>query len=258
MAEHAAALLAVATPEQLRALRLESIFMPETRRQRDALYKADPNPRFVHYTRADAALEIIRKKRLWLRNTTAMVDYREIQHGFSLLQSWFSVLENEARFISVFDSIHPGAAREAIDSFNKFWPRTDIGVQTQTYIGCISEHDPTEDEHGRLSMWRAFGADVPARVALIIQVPPFSGSLEFLQCIFSPVAYLNEADAHAIVEEILAKAEIEREFLRTVSHEEIRNIIFFRSLWRQRASSTRDSKKNASGELFICPAIILL
>jgi hypothetical protein len=99
---------------------------------------------------------------------------------------------------------------------------------------------------------------VPARVALIIQVPPFSGSLEFLQCIFSPVAYLNEADAHAIVEEILAKAEIEREFLRTVSHEEIRNIIFFRSLWRQRASSTRDSKKNASGELFICPAIILL
>jgi hypothetical protein len=227
MTDHAAALLAVATPEQLRGLRLESIFMPEWRRRRDALYKEHPNPRFVHYTRAEAALEIIQKKRLWLRNTTAMADYREIHHGFSLLQSWFAVQGNIEKFIAVFDSIHLGAPREAIDSFNRFWMSTDTGVQTQTYIASISEHDPSEDEHGRLSMWRAFGADAPARVALVFRVPPFSGAVDFLQCIFSPVAYLNEANAHAIFAEVLVNAENERDFLRTVTFEQVRNLIFF-------------------------------
>jgi hypothetical protein len=134
MPDYPAALLASATPEQLNGLRLESIFMPEARRQRVALYNSNTKPRFVHYTRAEAALEIIRKKRLWLRNTTAMMDYRKIQHGFSLLHSWFATQKNEETFISIFDSIHQGAAREAIDSFNRFWIRTDIGVQTQTYI----------------------------------------------------------------------------------------------------------------------------
>ena len=144
---------------------------------------------------------------------------------FSLLHSWFA--KNMDEFISVFDTIHLGTAREAIDAFNKFWTRTDIGVQTQTYISSISEHDPEEDEHGRLSMWRAFGADAPARVALVVQVPPLSGAVDFLQCIFSPVAYLNEARAHTIFAEVLVNAEKERDFLRTLSHEEVRNLIFF-------------------------------
>jgi hypothetical protein len=209
------------------ALRLESIFMPESRRQRDTLYSSNPSPRFVHYTRADSALSIIKTKRLWLRNTTAMIDYREIHHGFSLLQSWFAVQDNLSKFISVFDSIHPGAAQDAIDSFNRLWTNTTIGVQTQTFISSISEHEPSEDEHGRLSMWRAFNADAGARVALVFRLPPLSGAAEFLQCNFSPVAYLNEKRAHAIIAELLANAETEQEFLRTISYERVRNLLVF-------------------------------
>jgi hypothetical protein len=227
MTDDLTAALQTATPAQLRAVRLESIFMPEGRRLREAFYRSNSNPRFVHYTRAEAALEIIRKKRLWLRNTTAMVDYREVHHGFALLQSWFVVEENLNRFVAVFDSICPGAARAAIDSFNRFWISTDIGVQTQTYISSVSEHDATEDAHGRLSMWRAFGTEATARVALAFRVPVLSGAADFLQCIFSPVAYLNETRAHAIITEVLVNADTEREFLRTVSYEEIRNLIFF-------------------------------
>jgi hypothetical protein len=227
MTDHLAAFHAAATPEQLRGLRLEAIFMPEGRRLRDALYKSNPNPRFVHYTRAEAALEIIRKKRLWLRNTTAMIDYREIHHGYSLLRGWFDVAGNLDKFIAVFDSIHPGAAREAIKSFNRFWTSSEIGIQTQTYISSISEHDSSEDEHGRLSMWRAFGVDAAARVALVFSVPPFSGAVAFLQCIFSPVAYLNEPSAHSIFMEVIVNAESERDFLRTISYEDVRNLIFF-------------------------------
>jgi hypothetical protein len=215
------------TPAQLRALRVESIFMPEGKRLRDAFYKSEPNPRFVHYTRAEAALEILRKKRLWLRNTTAMIDYREIQHGYALLLSWFNIAGNRDRFMAVFDTIHPGAARNALDMFDWAWNNPGVSAQTQTYVGCVSEHLITENDHGRLSMWRAFGTETTARVALVFRVPLFTGATDFLQCIFSPVAYLNEAKAHAIVEEVLANAEKENDFLRTLSYDELRSFIFF-------------------------------
>jgi hypothetical protein len=168
------AALAAATPEQLRGIHLEAIFMPEGRRRRNALYSTSQPPRFVHYTRAEAALGIIDTKRLWLRNTKAMIDYQEVLYGHSLLTTWFNAGNNRESFIQVFDEIHPGAALTAINSFDDTWNRHDIGAQTQTYIGSVSEHDASEDEHGRLSMWRAFGADAPARVALVLQVPPLT------------------------------------------------------------------------------------
>lgn len=148
-------------------------------------------------------------------------------HGYELLVSWFNTGDNRDKFISVFDSIHSGAALDAITRFDEFWKRTDVGVRVQTYIGSVSVHDPSEDEHGRLSMWRAFGADAGARVALVFNVPPLSGAVEFLGCIFSPVAYLNEDRAHKLLSEIMLNAEREKEFLLTLSCEELRNWVFF-------------------------------
>jgi hypothetical protein len=221
------ALIAAATPEQQLAFRLEGILMPEVRRQRNALYATNSNPRFVHYTRAEAALEIIKKKRLWLRNATAMVDFREVEHGFDFLSKWFNAGDNRARFVAAFDAVHPGAALEAITKFDEMWKRADFGVRGQTYIASVSVHDPSEDSHGRLSMWRAFGADAAARVALVFNVPPLSGAADFLQCIFSPVAYLNEERAHQIIEEIIVNVGREQDLLRTVPYDRIVNLIYF-------------------------------
>jgi Protein of unknown function (DUF2971) len=221
------ALIAAATPEQQQAFRFEAIFMPEVRRQRNMFYATNPNPRFVHYTRAEAALEIIKSKRLWLRNATAMVDFREVEHGFELLLNWFHADDNRKRFVAVFDEIHPGAAVEAIKKFDEMWQRTDFGVRGHTYIASVSEHQPSEDNHGRLSMWRAFGADAAARVAFVFKVPPFSGAAQFLQCIFSPVAYLNQGRAHQIIEEVLTNVVQEREFLRAAPYEQIVSLIYF-------------------------------
>jgi hypothetical protein len=222
------ALFAAATPEQQRASRLESIFMPEVCRQRNELFAAtNLNPRFVHYTRAEAALEIIKKKRLGLRNATAMVDFREVEHGFDLLAKWFHSRENRTRFIAAFDEIHSGAALEAITKFDAMWQRPDFGVRGQTYIASVSVHHPSEDSHGRLSMWRAFGTDAAARVAFVFKVPPLSGAAEFLQCVFSPVAYLNEERAHQILEEVLTNVTRERAFLQTLPYEQIVNHIYF-------------------------------
>jgi hypothetical protein len=221
------ALIAAATPEQQLALRLEGIFMPEVRRQRNAFYATDDNPRFVHYTPAEAALQIINKKRLWLRNATAMVDFREVEHGFDLLSKWFNTGENRKRFVAAFDAVHPGAALEAMTKFDQMWQRADFGVRGQTYIASVSVHHPSEDDHGRLSMWRAFGADAAARVAIVFKVPPLSGAAEFLQCIFSPVAYPSKQRAHQIVEEVIANLGREQAFLRTVPYQTIVNNIYF-------------------------------
>jgi len=105
-------------PEEVqRLVRLERIFMPHVRKQRDVLYKNEPNendPRFVHYTTADNALKIIGSKRLWMRNTTCMSDYREVQHGFDMLAKFFSSDSTGlAAFREALDASAPGAAQEA-------------------------------------------------------------------------------------------------------------------------------------------------
>jgi hypothetical protein len=102
------------TPEQLKELefllQMESIFMPQARKQRDAHYKrrapsvmAEP-ARFVHYTTAEAALSIITGKRMWMRNAMSMVDYREVQHGFDILQRYFADPAGMAAFANALDA----------------------------------------------------------------------------------------------------------------------------------------------------------
>jgi len=70
-------------------LRLGGIFMPHARRKLSARYTTPgAAASFVHYTSADAAIGIIRTKRLWMRNVMCMTDYREVDHGFGLRQRW--------------------------------------------------------------------------------------------------------------------------------------------------------------------------
>ncbi len=88
MAELKTNILDTLSPERELTRKLEGIFMPEARKIRDAFYAN--SRRFVHYTSADAALKIIKTKRLWMRNTTCMIDYREVEHGFEMFRSFFS------------------------------------------------------------------------------------------------------------------------------------------------------------------------
>src|SRR5207248_3669140 len=91
-----------------------------------------------------------------------------------------------------------GAASEAIQWFNASW--TDIRLNT--YISSLSEHQDDEDQHGRLSMWRAFGGSA-ARVGIVLNIPSsLEGSLA-LSVILSPVAYFTEAVAHGGLEQII-------------------------------------------------------
>src|SRR5579864_3300628 len=168
------------TPEFELGIKLEGIFMPEARKQRDKLYTGkqfpppdDATARFVHYTSAEAALNIIKTKRIWMRNTNCMADYREVQHGYEMLHRFFADGARAKPFFDALDACFPRVGHEAVDLFNQWWQDTRLN----TYITSISEHDDTEDGHGRLSMWRAFGGNV-ARVAAVMRIPWFTGGTD--------------------------------------------------------------------------------
>jgi hypothetical protein len=200
------------------AIKTESIFMPLQRRQRDEAFKNQNKAgqegdrlRFVHYTSADAALNIIKSKRIWMRNVTCMADYREVVHGFDIFNKFLSTPDSKGEFVSSIETCAKGAAEEAIALFNQWWK----DIRFNTYITSISEHSSEEDRHGRLSMWRAFGG-ASARVGIVISVPWFSGAALALKLMFSPVAYLGETEAVASIREALAKIRENCDFLKSL------------------------------------------
>jgi len=208
--------------------RLEGIFMPRSRERRDIAYGKDRKSglvrnsnRFVHYTSAEAALRIIGSKRIWMRSTTCMSDYREVQHGFDLLSRWFSNQEKRDRFRAALDACAPGAADEAIDWFNRSLP----DIRFKTFIASMSEHDATEDTHGRLSMWRAFGGNT-ARIALIFEIPWASLGAQELNFMFSPVTYSAEDDVHASIEEVISNISNHCDLLRSLDRQSVVGWVF--------------------------------
>ncbi|HEY1614318.1 MAG TPA: hypothetical protein VGF97_11560 [Rhizomicrobium sp.] len=217
-------------PEMLAVpLRLSRIFMPYAMRQRDAAHQrqgiSDPisgGLRFAHYTSAEAALKILTSKRIWMRNATCMADYGEVLHGWQILLAYFDKPRTD-EFVAALDASVPGAAREAISLFNG-WQQN--GLNLNIFVASLSEHDQSEDRHGRLSMWRAFGTSSTTRVAIVIKVPGYSGGAEMLGIQFSPVAYLPEEEVHAVIHEVTENAKRDAEFLRTIDKQAITAWLF--------------------------------
>ena len=150
-------LKAAVTPEMLeQGKQLANIMMPRFMKQTRELFQREPGQthgRLVHYTTAETALKIIRTKRFWMRNTNCMSDFSEVQHGFEILNSFFSNEAKKESFTEAIDDCIPGVASEAIAAFSNSWS----DIRLNSYIACLSEHQDSEDLNGRLSMWRAFG-----------------------------------------------------------------------------------------------------
>ena len=199
--------------------------MPRARQKRDEVFKSGKSlsGRFVHYTSAEAALKIISQKRLWMRSVACMTDYREVQHGFAILQRYFLDENKRKNFTKAIDEFALGAADEAIHRFDEWWR---LGTfQFKTFIASVSEHTPEEDVHGRLSMWRAFGAN-SACVGLVLNIPSESKTAEAMRLVFSPVTYLKDNEADFLISEVIRNIEANKEFLKTVGQQEMIGWIF--------------------------------
>ncbi len=200
---------------------LAKVFFPFTHREAARVYSAGQSGKFAHYTSAETALKIIGEKRIWMRNTTCMADYREVLHGHDMLIACFNNGSRD-KFRAALDECRNGVADDAISLFDKNWHDTRLN----TFVACVSEHDEkTEDHCGRLSMWRAFAPNT-TRVALIFSIPGDSQAARKLSLTFAPVAYFSQAKMQEQLDEVIANIHAERKFISEVSVELLRGLIF--------------------------------
>jgi hypothetical protein len=198
----------MSNPDQL-AKKLMEIFFPYALRRRDGM--VSKNGRFVHYTSAENALKIINTKCIWMRNTTCMSDYREVNHGLDALRRYFSDANRKRAFENALNSCGAGLANAVIADFDRWWQTT----QLQTYITSISEHEDREDSHGRLSMWRAFGNST-ARVAIVVKLNLNIGSNAALGAELSPVGYFTDVDFTREMDAVVSNVQNNHIFLQSV------------------------------------------
>jgi hypothetical protein len=201
--------------------RLESIFRPFALQQKKEFAGKQRDPAlasFVHYTSAEAALKILETKRIWMRNVTVMPDFTEVTRGFNLISQ---VLFRDADgagwkdLSKALDDCASGAAAEALQLFIGWWS----DIQLRTYITSISEHDESEDRHGRLSMWRAFGETV--RVAIVVKFPFALLEGDVFNVVVSPVAYLTKEEVEAQFRTVVQKVCENRDFLKSLGREKV-------------------------------------
>lgn len=176
--------------------------------------------RFVHYTSADVALSILRKKEIWMRRVTTMNDRKEVRHGADFLrQAWNS--EPGSAFKAVLEQIKPGVHAQLEKLLNDWLPHFEFG----TYLTCVSEHcTGKEDKYGRLSMWRAYGGQTG--IAIVLNNLPFLGTSDALKVYSSPVEYLDYEDFTREFLNIVTAMQREVDFLRTSDSGRVFNSIF--------------------------------
>src|ERR1700730_2117366 len=106
------------------------VFFPHASKR--TLAALNSGQRFVYYTSADTAMRIIRSNEVWMRKSSLMNDYREIEHGFDCLNNAYKA--NRDRLLAVFDGMFPGFCEKLEALFNGWLPN----FRTDTYITCVS------------------------------------------------------------------------------------------------------------------------
>lgn len=161
------------------------LFFPHAHKRQEQI-KRD-NTKFVHYTQAETAISIIENNEFWMRKATCMNDFMEAQHGWHCLTNAFDGDESIGmKMLKLFDDVHANISKEILDLVNM---HRDY-LLTDVYISCFSEHKPSENITGRLSMWRAYGNGTG--VALVLNNKPFIADSDALNAYTSPVAYLDD------------------------------------------------------------------
>lgn len=197
-------------------LKLFGIFQPYALNRN--LEAQRQNQRFVYYTSADTAMRILRNGELWMRKSHLMNDFREIEHGFECLRGAYS--KSKPRMDALFDGMFSGFCERLEKLFDNWMPY----FRSDSYISCVSEHDPSEDRHGRLSMWRAYGAG--AGVALVVNGGPILRPSNALKAYTSPVAYLDNAGLERAFVEILDNVEKNTDFLKALGEQQVQTNMF--------------------------------
>ena len=210
---------------------MEKIFCP-TRIENAQNFMKDGS-KFAYYTNASTAVEIIRNQEIWLRNALIMNDYSEISYGLKLLRNGLKSVAGH-KFRKALNSIELNLFDKAMGWFET-WERT---ILTDTFITCLSSHFPSENQHGRLSMWRAYG-----NTALVINHSPFLNEDTYSGIYSLSVHYWNQNDFDSELSKVAKLIDENNCYLKNAEESLIQQGIygFFYSL--QSELNTLDSRK---------------
>lgn len=176
--------------------------------------------KFVQYTSAFAAMNIIKGKEVWLRNTQCMNDFSEVKYGLNCLVKSINNSEPGENFKLLLNDIFPGFYEEFSNVFDSWIP----SFINDTYIACLSEHQASEEQYGRLSMWRAYGGDVS--VALVLNTQPFMSDSTALKAYTSPIIYLDLKNFPQEITALSERIKNNKEFIKDLGKNELLRYLF--------------------------------
>ena len=207
------------------------------------------NTRFVHYTTAACATAILRSKEIWMRKSSCMNDFLEVQYGLNKISDIYRSSAAGKNFQSALNAVFPNVTAEIEQQFNSWIPQ----FQTNTYFTCVSEHEDYEDSFGRLSMWRAY--DKGVGVALVLKNDVFVNPAIGFGAYSSPVAYLDQPGIESEFERISVNIRANTDFIRNRGKEEIATRVFH--MLRMAAISTKHPgfREEREWRVVYCPTL---
>jgi hypothetical protein len=164
---------------------LTSVFYSENE---DLVKRLDGGVQFAHYTSAETAMRIIQSKpperSLWLRNSTEMNDFAEIEYGCYWLNKCLEDPAFNMKILHLADALKLRPV-ELLRSISASSNQLKVG----TYLLSLAEHGES-DNTGTLSMWRAYGGD--ANVCIVLKAEPLAGDQDAYSVDLVAVDYNGE------------------------------------------------------------------
>lgn len=201
--------------------KLAGLFMPYAMERLEAIKENDT--KFVHYTSAYAATQIIKNEEVWLRNALVMNDFSEVQHGENCLAESWKDQEVGGRLQTLLNEIEDGLAIRFEEKFDSYTSERNF----HSFLLSVSEHgNPENDEekYGRLSMWRAYGGDT--NVALVFNQSPFMADELQINAFSSPVLYADKDGFKAHFVKMVEGLENEFDLLKELGAEKVLNHLY--------------------------------
>lgn len=195
--------------------KLMSLFFPYEFKKINEVKGVQKN--FVHYTTANAAMNMIKTRQVWMRQPYLMNDHQEMEHGLNCLKSAY--ISDDFQFKKLIDQYYPNLSTEIENEFD-----TLLRVNRQdVYLFCVSEHENTENDFGRLSMWRAYGKEVG--IAIVMKHDTFFTESPGINCTLTPVAYHRYEDFLVNFQQV-AKNIIENpNFIKSLDRDYFKNVV---------------------------------
>jgi Protein of unknown function (DUF2971) len=205
--------------------------------------------RFVHYTTAEAAMKILQSREVWMRKSSCMSDFLEVQYGLQRLIEAYQKSNASKRFRTALDSVFKGISEEAAQLFDGWRPHFEI----DTYFTCVSEHEDAEDLFGRLSMWRAYSETTG--IALVLKNSVFINPADGFGAYASPVAYLDASQFEKEFDRVAENVCNSLDLIRSRTREDIKARIF--NMLRLTSVSTKHPgfREEREWRIVYCPTL---